>query len=57
MTEQLAFQQILVQSRAVDFDVRALLARAHLMDGMRHQLLAGAALTADQHRGVAFTDL
>ena len=52
VAEQLAFQQRLGQGGAVEADERAVLARAGVVDGPGDQLLADAALAADQHRGV-----
>ena len=52
VAEQLAFQQRLGQGGAVEADERPVLARAGVVDGAGHQLLADAALAADQHGGV-----
>jgi hypothetical protein len=49
MAEELRLQKRLGNSRAVDFDERQLFLRAAFMHGARHQLLAGAGFTCDQH--------
>ena len=53
VAEQLALQQRLGERRAVEADERPLLARAGEVDGAGDQLLADAALAADEHRGPA----
>ena len=57
MAEQLAFQQRLGQGGAVDLHERPVGAQAVVVDRAGDQLLAGAALAADQHGGVAVGDL
>ena len=61
MSEQLALQQVLVQRRAVDHDERLAGAQRQAVDFTRHDLLAHAALTADQDgrvgRGDAFEEV
>ena len=52
MTEQLALDQLLGDRRAVDLDEGLVLAERVAVDGASDQLLAGAALAGDQHRGV-----
>ena len=54
MAEQFAFQQPRRQRRAMDADERPIAARAVVVNGFRKQLLAGAALSSDQH--TRFTD-
>jgi hypothetical protein len=49
VSEQLRRDQRRGQRAWIDDDERLLRARAHLVDGARHQLLAGARLTLDQH--------
>ena len=53
VAEDFAFDQRFRNGGAVDGDERLALARAELVDGARHQLLAGAAFAGDQHRGGA----
>ncbi len=53
VAEELVLEQGLGDRRAVDGDERALRAGRQLVERSRHQLLAGAALPEDQHRGVA----
>ena len=53
VAEQLALEELRGQRRAVDLDERPVLARRPLVDGAGHQLLADAALAADEHRDVA----
>src|SRR5581483_9793385 len=53
VAEQLGLQHLARQGAAVDRHERARGARRPLVDGARHQLLAGAALAEDQHRGVS----
>src|SRR6185436_3105540 len=47
----LALEHRVGDGRAVDGDKRRRRARAELMDGLRDELLAGAGLAEDQHRG------
>ncbi len=54
MAEQLAFQQCLVQGRAVELHVGPVLPAAQFVDGPRRQFLARARRPQHQHRGVAF---
>ena len=49
VAEQLALQQVLRDGGAVEGQERRLGARAVLVDRPGHQLLAGAALSGDQH--------
>ena len=51
VTEELALDQALGNSRAVDRNEGTAAPRSVLVDGAGRQLLAGAALAADQHRG------
>ena len=53
VAEQLAFEQLGRQRGAVHLDERPILARRALVNRARDQLLADAALAADQHRDVA----
>jgi hypothetical protein len=53
VAEELRLQHRLRQRRAVQADIRLLLARRVLMNGAREQLLARARLAAQQHRQVA----
>ncbi len=57
VAEQLAFDEVLGQGRAVDLDEGAVGALAVVMDGIGHQLLPRSALPPDQDRGVAARDL
>ena len=52
VTEQFAFQQILRNRRAVDFDERSGCPARFLMDGARHQVFAHSAFAAQQNGGV-----
>ncbi len=52
VTEQLALEQLFGNRRAIDRDETRTLAPALRMQGTRHQLLAGAALAEDEHRGI-----
>src|SRR5271166_2490076 len=52
VAEQLAFQQALGDGRAVEGPIRRPSPGSVLVDGAGDQLLAGAALTGDQHREV-----
>ena len=52
MAEQFAFDQFLGDGRAVHFDERLAGARAHGVQGVRHQFFAGAAFAVDQHAPV-----
>ena len=59
VAEELALDEILRDGRAVDLDERPVGPGALAIDGPRHQLLAGAAFTLDEHRGLGsgdFTD-
>jgi len=56
MTEQLAFHQILGHRPRIERDDPLVLAGAVLMNGLSDQLLARAALAADQHRGIGGSD-
>jgi hypothetical protein len=56
VAEQLALEQVGGYRAAVERDERLALARAEIVDRARDQLLAGAALAGDQHRGVAVGD-
>src|SRR5262249_10888028 len=51
VTEQLALEQVLGNGAAVESDERSGSARASPVEVARHQLLAGAGLALDQHRG------
>src|SRR5690242_3339114 len=51
VTEQLGLDESLGDRRRVDGDEGPVAARALLVDGPRDQLLPGAALAGDQHRG------
>ena len=57
MAEELALEQVGRQRGAVDLDERPLAARRLLVDRPRHELLADAALAADEHGHVAVADL
>ncbi|MNE45462.1 hypothetical protein D3C80_1397470 [compost metagenome] len=50
MAEQLGFQQVGRDRRAVEFDKRPLAAHPVKMQGAGYQLLAGAGLAFYQHR-------
>jgi hypothetical protein len=52
VSEQLGFDQLAWQSRAIDLDERAFLPLTVLVDGARNELLAGAVLAVNQHAGV-----
>ncbi len=52
MTEELAFEQRLRKGGAVDRHEGLVAARAVAVDGLGHELLAGAALPQDEHGGV-----
>ena len=52
VAEHLAFQQPRGNGGAVELDESALPPRAQVVDGPRHQLLAGPGLAVDQHRGI-----
>ena len=49
MAEELALEQVLVERRAVDGHEPLAPSRAVVVDGARHQLLAGPRLALDQH--------
>src|ERR1019366_9664338 len=55
MTEEFALQKRLRQSAAVNDDQGMISSRAGVMDGARHQFLAGAALSGDSHGRVGGT--
>jgi hypothetical protein len=57
VAEQLGFEQVLRDRRAVDRDEAALGAPAVAMDVARHHLLAGAALAGDHHARLGRRDL
>ena len=52
VAEELRFDQVLGQRRAVDLDPRAVSPVALLVERVREELLAGAALAHDEHIGV-----
>ena len=52
VAEQFAFQQAGGNGGAVQLDEGALPARAEVVDGARHQFLAGAGFAVDQHGGI-----
>ena len=54
VSEQLRFQQIVRQGRAVQLEQWPAGARRVVVDGASDQLLAGAGFAAHQHRGVPF---
>ncbi|MPM67283.1 hypothetical protein SDC9_114205 [bioreactor metagenome] len=54
VAEQLGFQQIVWNGRAVDADKGLVAAGAELMDRVGHQLLAGAGFSQDQNGGSCF---
>ena len=56
VTEQLRLDERLGERRAVDRDERRALARATRVERVRDQLLAGAALAADEHGRIALRD-
>ncbi len=56
VAEQFAFENVLAQRRAIQRHKRLVLPRAVLVDGLGHQLLAGAGLALDQHAGVGRGD-
>ena len=57
VTEHLALDERGGNGRAVDGDERLVAARAELMDGAGHHLLAGAALAGDHHAGLGRSHL
>ena len=57
VAEQLAFDEVRRQGRAVDRDERRASAGARLVDGVGQQLLAGARLAEEQHRAVGWAPL
>ncbi len=57
VAEELALDHALRQRRAIDLDDGLCGAPAGVVDGVRHQLLARAALPAQEHRRVARGDL
>ena len=52
VAEELRFDQAVGQRRAAHLDERLVRARRVVVDGVRDQLLAGARLAANEHRGV-----
>ncbi len=52
MAEQLAFDQLFGDGRAIHFDESLRAARAAVVNRVRHQFLAGAAFAVDQHASV-----
>ena len=56
MPKEFALEQVLGNRAAIDFDERAVLARALLMDGAGDELLAGAALSGDEHGRIGGRD-
>src|SRR6185295_8388364 len=57
VAEQLAFDQLAAERGAVHLDHRLAAARAAVVQRVGDQLLAGAALAADQHRHVGIGHL
>src|SRR5215831_14320104 len=57
IAEQLAFQKTIRDGGAVDAEKRVLLSWAVSVDELRHQLLACAALSCNEHRAVRRCDL
>ena len=57
MSEEFAFQQILIEGGAVDLDERPLGPGARIVYGVGDQFLAGAGLTADEDGCIACGDL
>ena len=57
VAEQLALDQLAAERGAVHLDQRLAAARAAVVQRVGHQLLAGAALAADQHGDVGVGDL
>jgi hypothetical protein len=56
VSEQLALEQMLGESRAVDRDEGPLGATASLVQRSRHEFLARTTLAGDEHRRIAFRD-
>lgn len=56
MAEELTLEQSIRHGTAIHLDQRPALARAAVMDRTGHELLARAALTGDQHRGIGRRD-
>ena len=56
MPEELALQQRFRQGRAIDPDERPGAAAGILVQGLGHQLLAGARLAGDEHRSLGVGD-
>ena len=56
VAEELALEERVGNGRAVDRDEGAVLAAAAHVDRAGDELLAGAALAVDEHRGVALAD-
>lgn len=57
ITKELGLQQLLGDGAAVDGNEGLVLAHAHIVDGARDQLLAGARFAPEQHGGHAARDL
>src|SRR5690606_13766264 len=55
--EELALEQVLRDRRAIDRDERPRPPRRELVERARRELLAGAALAGEQHRGVGRGEL
>ena len=56
VAEELALQELILKAAAVDGKERPAGPRALLVDGLRHQPLAGPALPLDEHVGVGGGD-
>ena len=56
MPEELALLESFGDGGAVDVDERSVGAQRRVVDGLRHQLLAGPALTADENGGGRWRD-
>ena len=56
MAEQLGFDQLAWQRRAVDLDERAFLPLTVLVNGARHELFARAVFAVNQHAGIGRRD-
>ena len=56
VAEQLGFEQRLRDRRAVDLDERHVALRAAVVDGARHELLAGTGLAGDEDGALGFRD-
>ena len=57
VTEELIIEQVFVQGRAIHGHERLALARAVGVNGLGHELLAGAGLALDQDRGAGGGDI